>query len=102
MPKLICKRVTFYSDHDESAFFEWLSKIRGVTKVKGVFDEIHVYVPRKVVSNTCLRELTALFYRYKIDMGQLLQFVNEKNREWYTGKHAYWHKRVFGQMVKAT
>jgi len=102
MPKLICKRVAFYSDHDESAFFEWLAEIRGVSKVKGVSDEIHVYVQRRVVSDTCLRELTALFYRYKIDMKQLAQFVNEKNREWYTGNQKYWHKLVFGKPEKDT
>ena len=101
MPKLICKRVTFYSCHDETVFFEWLSKIQGVCKVKGESDEIHVFVPRSVISDTCLRELTALFYRYKIDMQQLAQFVNEKNREWYTGKQKYWHNRVFGKPRKA-
>jgi hypothetical protein len=97
MPKLICKRVMFYSVNDELAFGEWLSRIRGIKKWEGVLDEIHVYVPRSTISDTCLRELTALFFRYKIDMLQLRQFVNDNNRQWYARETAYWHKPVFGE-----
>ncbi len=44
-----------------------------------------------------LRELIALFYRYKVDMKQLEIFLNNDNQAWfYEGKKAYWHKRVFG------
>jgi hypothetical protein len=97
VPKLICKRVIFYSRNDESAFIDWLSGIRGIKKWEGVRDEIHVYVPKSTISNTCLRELTALFFRYKIDMRQLQQFVNDNNRQWYARETAYWHRGVFGK-----
>jgi hypothetical protein len=96
MIKLICKRVRFYSINDELSFDDWISRINGIKKWEGVGDEIHLYLPRKTVSMTCLRDLTALFYRYKIDMKQLRQFVNDKNRQWYMNEKKYWYKKVFG------
>lgn len=51
----------------------------------------------KIVDND-LRELLALFYRYKIDMKQLRVFLNEQNKEWFYGRpKGYWHYRVFGK-----
>lgn len=100
MPKLICKRVTYYSEQDETAFYEWLSRIRGIKKWDCVNDEVHVELPKSSISETCLRELTALFHRYKINMQQLRQFVNDNNRQWYEKKTAYWYKGVFGSQIK--
>jgi hypothetical protein len=43
-----------------------------------------------------LRELLALFYRYKIEMSQFSVFLSEKNKKWfYDNKQAYWYKKVF-------
>lgn len=95
MPKLICKRVGFYSENDELCFFEWISRIKAIKKYEGVNDEIHLHIPRNKISNANLRDLTALFYRYKIDMEQLKQFLNDSNREWYAHEEAYWHKDIF-------
>lgn len=39
MIKLVCKRVIFYSQNDESAFFEGIAKIRGIKKWEGIGDE---------------------------------------------------------------
>jgi hypothetical protein len=88
--------VTFYAPGDEEVFFEWISKIRAIKKWKGVGDEIQLYLPSSTISQKSLREITALFYRYKINMSQLQQLVNDKNREWYIDKKKFWHKRVFG------
>lgn len=95
---LTCKRVLFLSEGDELAFFEWISKIRSIQKWEGKGDEIHLYPSSSAISEKGLRELIALFYRYEIDMHQLQQFVNDKNREWFTDKKSYWHKRVFGDI----
>jgi len=44
-----------------------------------------------------MRELLALFYRYKIDMKQLQIFLNKNNKQWFQDNtKAYWHRRVFG------
>lgn len=95
MPKVICKGVTYYSQNDEISFFEWISRIKGVKKWEGIGDEVHLHLPKSKISDACLRDLTALLHRYKIEMSQLQQFVNDKNREWYTAPNKYWHKKVF-------
>jgi hypothetical protein len=97
MPKLICKGVIFYSQTDETSFFEWISRIKGIDRWEGIGDEVHLHLPKKKISDECLRDLTALLYRYKIEMSQLQQFVNEKNSEWYAAPGKYWHKKVFKQ-----
>lgn len=98
MIKLICKSVTFYSRNDESAFFEWIAKIKGIKRCEGVGNEIHIYLLKTNISRTCIRDLTALFYRYKINMRQLQQLVNDKNRSYFVDKKMYWYKKVFGDI----
>jgi hypothetical protein len=95
MIKLICKRVTFYSPNDEGAFFEWISKIRGIKKWEGVRDEIHIYLPKSTISNKCLRELMSLFYRYNVDRRQLQPLLNDKNRQWYVNDKPSGHHNVY-------
>lgn len=97
MPTLICKRVTYYSDGDEKAFFEWLMSIGCIKELSGVGDELHLHIPRRRISNADLRELLAISERYEIDMKQLAQFANNRNESWFTkNRSAFWHKKVFG------
>ena len=98
MPTLICKRVTFYSQNDETAFFEWLKRINCIGEIKGVGDELHLQILRKQISDANLRDLIAIFERYKIDMKQLAQFLNDKNKVWFKeNSKAFWLKKVFGK-----
>ena len=94
MVKLICKRVKFYSHGDEDVFFAWISKIKVIKKYEGVGDELHLYVASSKISDKGLREISALFYRYNINMEQLQQFINEKNSQWYRDKPGC-HHNVF-------
>jgi hypothetical protein len=100
MIKLICKRVSFYSLNDELAFDEWINKIKCIKKFEGIGDEMHLYVHKSYISQTCLREILSLFYRYHIEMRQLQQLATSKNREWFENKHKYWYKSVFGEVKK--
>jgi hypothetical protein len=95
---LICKRVKYHSINDEAAFFEWIHKIKSITKYNGLRDELYLYMKSNHVPDADLREIIGLFYRYKIDMKQLKLFLNEANEAWfYLGKYkAYWHKKIFG------
>ena len=96
---LICKRVYFYSSKDEEAFFEWIKKIDCIKETWALRDELYLKVGSSRLSDKSLRDLLALFYRYKIDMKQLSRFLNERNREWFrdgVGPKGYWHRRVFG------
>ncbi len=96
MPTLVCRKVWFYSQTDETAFFEWLGRIKCISKVKGVADEIHLHVPRRRISDLSLRELIAIFERYDINVKQLAQFVNPENQVWFKeNRKAYWHKKAF-------
>jgi len=96
MPKLYCKRVTFYSQEDEESFFYWINNINCIRKFDGEGDTIILHIKTRNISNVCLRELLALFHRYKIDMKQLSQFHNDSNRDWFfENKSAYWHRKVF-------
>jgi hypothetical protein len=65
MPILDCKRVRFYSDADESAFFAFARSIKGVKSVEGVGASILLHVGARP-SQQSLRDLDALFLRYRI------------------------------------
>jgi hypothetical protein len=95
MPILVCKKVIFYSQADESAFFHFVREIKSIKKFSGVGDEIHLDVSSRL-SNESLRALLSLFYRYKIEMGQLRHFEKSQNTEWFRNQKMYWYKKVFG------
>lgn len=95
--KLICRKVTFYCHKDEDAFFEWIKKIDCIQNVYGIGNELYLITHSKKTTDQDLRDLIGLFYRYKVDMKQLSQFLNKKNKHWfYDNKKAFWRRRVFG------
>ncbi len=96
MPKLECKSVTFYSERDELVFFEWIERIECIKEWVGVSRKVVLHIKTVEPSDSCLRELIAMFQRYKIEMSQLSQFLNERNKAWFfENKKAFWHKKVF-------
>lgn len=98
---LICKKVIFYSQKDEDVFFEWIKKIKCIEHFEGVCDELYLNLIQRQLTDDELRDIIALFYRYKIDIKQLQRFVNEENKEWLCGKpYGYWHTRMFGNKKK--
>jgi hypothetical protein len=88
--------VRYYSQIDEASFFAWLDKISCVDNYAGKAETLYVTVDRNKVSDICLRELIALFFRYGVDMKQLSRFSSDANRAWFEHPKAYWHDRVFG------
>ncbi len=93
---LICKSVRFYANKDEDAFFEWIKKIECIENTSAKGRELYLHLSCNNLHEYDLRDLLALFYRYKIDMKQLKVFLNKNNKSWfYDNKKAYWHKRVF-------
>ncbi len=94
---LVCKDVEYLSSLDEEQFFEWLNKIKCIDDIVGVGDSIKITL-NLTVSDENLREMIALFYRYKIDMSQLQKLLTEGNRHWFfEKKESYWHQSVFGK-----
>jgi hypothetical protein len=94
MPILKCHKTVFYSQLDEEMFFAGLKKISGVKNIEGQGWDLLFSVPSRVSEKT-LRELLGLFFRYKIDMSQLAQFITEKNKAWFESPEAYWFTKVF-------
>lgn len=93
---LVCTGVRYGSPLDEDMFFEWISKIPIITKFDGETIYLYLYIKSQKISRANLRELIALFYRYKVDMKQLAIFLNSSNKSWfYDNKTAYWHKEIF-------
>ena len=95
---LIGNSISYYSRKDEDAFFEWIKKIDCIEDVGGAGTELYLYIVNIDLHDYDLRELLALFYRYKIEMKQLQIFLNKNNKHWFhDNKKVYWHRRVFGK-----
>jgi len=89
-------RIEYLSSIDEDIFFEWLGKIGCVSDYRGVGDQLLVTVAMQKLDDKSLRELIALFYRYRADMKQLAIFRDDDNRQWFSDPEKYWHKSIFG------
>lgn len=95
---LVCKRVIFYSQTDEDAFFEWIGKTDCIENFYGEGDRLYLELVSDDLYDHNIRDLLALFYRYSVDMKQLKRFLNKENKDWFfDNKKAYWHKQVFGE-----
>lgn len=98
MIKLICKNVIFYSQNDETSFFNWLKNINHIEDIIGVDNEIQLIVSGKNIPSDSLRDLIAVFYRYNVAMEQLAQFVDDKNKEWFQNPKMFWYEKVWGSI----
>lgn len=94
--ELKAEAVTYYSAHDEDAFFDWLGKMACVKSYYGKGTELYIVVDRAVVSRGELLDLIAFFYRYNMSMAQLREFDVPEFSGWFRRKDAYWSSRVFG------
>ena len=100
MPTLECKRVMFYSPADEAAFFRFVEDIKAVRRIEGVRDSIVLHIASRI-SQESLRDLIALFERYRISrMSQLAQFLSPSNRTWFADPKKFWHKKVFSDATR--
>jgi hypothetical protein len=95
MPALDCKRVMFYSPGNGASFFRFAESIKAVRRIEGARDSIVLHVATRI-SQESLRDLIALFERYRISrMSQLAQFLSPSNRSWFADPKKFWHKKVF-------
>jgi hypothetical protein len=96
MPQLIVKGPIYFSAGDEQAFFDWLQSISCVRSVGGHLRDIHITLKRAPNDNQ-LRELIALFYRYRMNMKGLAVFRTSQNAKWFDQEGKFWHSRVFAR-----
>jgi hypothetical protein len=94
--ELKAQATRFFSQLDETAFFEWLKKLPCVSKFEGKGDTMSIRVLESKVDEYAMRELLALFQRYRIDMKQLSVFDKEDFAGWLHNTEAYWYESVFG------
>jgi hypothetical protein len=73
-PALTASRTRFYSQLDERAFFDWLSRIPCVDSYRGEGDALNVLL-KSAPGPEDLRDLLAICFRSEIDTRQLSQFL---------------------------
>lgn len=89
---ITCKSVTFYSPRDEDAFFEWIKKIDCIESFEGARDELYLDLVDRSLNSQDIHELIALLRRYKVDMKQLKNLLNDDNKDAFEP----WKKKIFG------
>lgn len=90
---LVCRKVGYYSNFDEDAFFEWIKKIKCIEKFEGAGYELYLDLYDRELSSEDIHEIAALFLRYKINMKQLAEFLTENNKDAF----GYYKKEIFGK-----
>lgn len=93
---LIATGPRYFSYGDEKAFFGWLESIPCVASVGGRGRDIHIKLKRRP-SDSDLRELTAIFFRYRMNMKKLADYRTARNAHWFDAPEAYWHAKMFGR-----
>ena len=89
--------VPFLSALDEAQFFRWAKGIDGVAKVFGEGRAIVLVMRSRSLSDEGLRELTALFYRYGVELRQVARAASRVTHPWFFKTRRYWHRRAFGR-----
>jgi hypothetical protein len=93
--ELKAEAVRYFSQSDEAALFEWLAKLPCISSVRGESNTLYICVIKSKVDEGALRELLALFHRYKIDMRQLRVLDKVAFASWFHNRQAYWYESVF-------
>ena len=96
MPSLLIYEGSYYSQLDERAFFSWLESISGVLKATGSPNGLVVSLRSSKLSESSIRNLLALHWRYRLPMGALASLLTKSNEHWFADPGAYWHEAVFG------
>ena len=92
---LQCDSVRFFSEFDEGQFFDWIKKIECISDCYGKGASIFLTIQFGSLDDDSLREVLALFYRYKVDMKQLAGFETAANKSWFVNPNSYWYSQVF-------
>lgn len=95
MVELEVTDIRFFSEFDESAFFEWLDKLACVQKYTGQGKTLYISIDSDAVDEDALRELLALLRRYGVAMRQLIAFDRQEFAGWFQDRRAYWYTEVF-------
>lgn len=89
--RLSCGGTRFGSCLDEKHLFTWAEELSCFER----WDSDTMVLRTGDISEEELRELLALFWRYRIPMRQLAQFETDSNRHWFSSPTTYWYGQVF-------
>jgi len=85
MDQKICltiKPISHSTPKEEKLFLEWFQKIPSVTDVAQQDGNIHIFFADKEVPEDDLHDLSAVFYRFNIDIKQLNLFLDSIEKDW--------------------
>lgn len=85
---------TFLSPNDETAMFEWFGRITAIRNVSGEGRDL-VIALKSSPTDAQLRDLLALFFRYRMDMTTLAALQTPENQSWFFDPGSYWFDAVF-------
>lgn len=89
----------YYCPRDEDHFFEWLKQIEGVIDVRGHATYLTVYLSVEHLSDSALRDVIGLFYRYNVPMAVLQSQLTSQNKHWFKNPDAFWYDHVFAALA---
>jgi len=92
---LIAEQVVYFSEYDESAFFEWIKKIPCIVGVFGIGTKLHLKIRIDNLDKHDLREIIAVYERYHIDKRPIAALDRGIFRDWLHDKTAYWYRDIF-------
>lgn len=81
--ELIVRGPTYFSQRDETAFFDWLHSLPCVAGVRGHLRDLHICLKRPATI-TDLRELSALLRRYRMSLAALETLRTSRNAKWFS------------------
>ncbi|MBU2705302.1 hypothetical protein KCM76_04880 [Zooshikella marina] len=90
--KIDTQPVTYFSELDEKSFFTWAQDIDCVSSIKMGCLQLEV----AKLNEDSIRELLALFERYKLDPKKLSLALNHENESWFKNPDAFWYQEIFG------
>ncbi|MCW2314683.1 hypothetical protein [Rhodoblastus acidophilus] len=87
---IVVKEPRFFSSLDETAFFEWLQRIPGITSIIGSSAGLSADIEKTSFDDNSLRELIALYHRYDLDFNDIEVLVTQGNKDWVYDPETYW------------
>ena len=79
-----CTPLTFYCQNDETALFDWLTKVTSIKSVKGVGKSLILTFDNNNISDEDLINVMGIFKRYAFENEQQLNiFMNNQNKHWF-------------------
>lgn len=94
--ELAVRDISFYSQGDQDAFFQWLNRIPGVEGYRGQRSTLLLAANPNIGEEWDPVEFVALYRRYNIDMKELRVLFTSRLDPWYRDPERYWYNEIFG------